>query len=178
MNILIPMAGLIDKTAEIAVSTKEIAKLRKEEGVARPNWATPIFSRPRPSHRGRKERTAWRNSNGYCQTGRATDPNPADVNAWNPFPTSNKEYEMDPQDSASAKKPNLGNKVTKVATYYNPRTWKRKRLWWTLGLFLVTTYVIVVIVLVPLVTLARRVRRAQNAWKKPEQNEKNWCRVM
>ncbi len=53
---------------------------------------------------------------------------------------------MDPQDSASAKKSNLGNKVTKVATYYHPRTWKEKGLWWTLGLFL-TTYVIVVIVL-------------------------------
>ncbi len=53
---------------------------------------------------------------------------------------------MDPQDSASAKKSNLGDKVTKVATYYHPRTWKEKGLWWTLGLFLVT-YVIVVIVL-------------------------------
>ena len=31
MNILIPMAGLIDKTAEIARLDKEIAKLRKEE---------------------------------------------------------------------------------------------------------------------------------------------------
>ncbi|MDG4553837.1 MAG: DUF2333 family protein [Candidatus Competibacter sp.] len=53
---------------------------------------------------------------------------------------------MDPQDSASAKKPNLGSKVTQVATFYNPRTWKEKGLWWTLGLFAVT-YVIVVVVL-------------------------------
>ncbi|HRW64411.1 MAG TPA: DUF2333 family protein [Candidatus Competibacter sp.] len=53
---------------------------------------------------------------------------------------------MDPQDSASATKPNLGSKVTKVATYYHPRTWKEKGLWWTLGLFVVT-YLIVVIVL-------------------------------
>ncbi len=53
---------------------------------------------------------------------------------------------MDPQDSASAKKSNLGSKVTKVATFYHPRTWKEKGLWWTLGLFAVT-YVIVVVVL-------------------------------
>ncbi|MCB1824947.1 MAG: DUF2333 family protein [Candidatus Competibacteraceae bacterium] len=53
---------------------------------------------------------------------------------------------MDPQDSASAKKSNLGNKVTKVATFYHPRTWKEKGLWWTLGLFVVT-YIVVVIVL-------------------------------
>ncbi|MDS4041195.1 MAG: DUF2333 family protein [Candidatus Competibacter sp.] len=53
---------------------------------------------------------------------------------------------MDAQDTASAKKPNLGAKVTQVATLYHPRTWKEKGLWWTLGLFLVT-YAIVVIVL-------------------------------
>lgn len=53
---------------------------------------------------------------------------------------------MDVQDTASAKKPNLGAKVTQVATLYHPRTWKEKGLWWTLGLFLVT-YAIVVIVL-------------------------------
>ncbi|HRX70765.1 MAG: DUF2333 family protein [Gammaproteobacteria bacterium] len=53
---------------------------------------------------------------------------------------------MTDPSSTSANKPNLGNKVTKVATYYNPRTWKEKGLWWTLGLFLIT-YVIVVIVL-------------------------------
>ncbi|MCP5198348.1 MAG: DUF2333 family protein [Gammaproteobacteria bacterium] len=53
---------------------------------------------------------------------------------------------MTDQTSTSAKKPNLGSKVTKVATFYHPRTWKEKGLWWTLGLFLVT-YAIVVIVL-------------------------------
>ena len=53
---------------------------------------------------------------------------------------------MDAQESASATKPKLGEKVTKVATYYHPRTWKEKGLWWTLGLFLVT-YVIIVVVL-------------------------------
>ena len=53
---------------------------------------------------------------------------------------------MTDQTSASEKKPNLGSKVTKVATFYHPRTWKEKGLWWTLGLFL-ATYVVVVIVL-------------------------------
>ncbi len=53
---------------------------------------------------------------------------------------------MDAQESPSATKPKLGEKVTRVATYYHPRTWKEKGLWWTLGLFLVT-YAIVVIVL-------------------------------
>ncbi len=53
---------------------------------------------------------------------------------------------MDAQETASVAKPKLGEKVTKVATYYNPRTWKEKGLWWTLGLFLVT-YAIVVVVL-------------------------------
>jgi hypothetical protein len=53
---------------------------------------------------------------------------------------------MSDPNSTSAKKPNLGSKVTKVATYYNPRTWKEKGLWWTAGLFVVT-YIIVVIVL-------------------------------
>lgn len=53
---------------------------------------------------------------------------------------------MDARESPSATKPKLGEKVTKVATLYHPRTWKEKGLWWTLGLFLVT-YVILVIVL-------------------------------
>ena len=53
---------------------------------------------------------------------------------------------MDDQESASATKPTLGERVTKVATLYHPRTWKEKGLWWTLGLFLVT-YVIIFIVL-------------------------------
>ena len=52
---------------------------------------------------------------------------------------------MDTQESASVKKPNLGAKVTQVATYYNPRTWKEKGLWWTAGLFLVTYCIIVVV---------------------------------
>ncbi len=53
---------------------------------------------------------------------------------------------MDAQEAASSTKPKLGAKVTQVATLYNPRTWKEKGLWWTLGLFLVT-YVIVFVVL-------------------------------
>ena len=53
---------------------------------------------------------------------------------------------MDAQEPASPTKPKLGAKVTQVATLYNPRTWKEKGLWWTLGLFLVT-YVILFIVL-------------------------------
>ncbi len=51
---------------------------------------------------------------------------------------------MDTQESAT--KPKLGAKVTQVATFYHPRTWKEKGLWWTIGLFLVT-YALVVIVL-------------------------------
>ena len=53
---------------------------------------------------------------------------------------------MDAQPSSAPAKPKLAAKVTQVATFYNPRTWKEKGLWWTLGLFLVT-YCIVVIVL-------------------------------
>mgnify|MGYP001347539334 CR=1 FL=1 len=52
---------------------------------------------------------------------------------------------MDNQESASVKKPKLGAKVTQVATLYHPRTWKEKGLWWTLGLFLVTYFVIVAV---------------------------------
>ena len=40
----------------------------------------------------------------------------------------------------------LTKTVAKVVTVYDPRTWKEKGLWWTLGLFLVT-YVVVIIVL-------------------------------
>jgi hypothetical protein len=43
------------------------------------------------------------------------------------------------------KKP-LGKKVAEVATLYNPKTWKEKWLWWSLGLFAVT-YLVIVIVL-------------------------------
>ncbi len=50
---------------------------------------------------------------------------------------------MDIQESAT--KPKLGAKVTQVATLYHPRTWKEKGLWWTLGLFLVTYFVIVAV---------------------------------
>jgi len=53
---------------------------------------------------------------------------------------------MDTQPAPIPAKPKLAAKVTQVATFYNPRTWKEKGLWWTLGLFLVT-YAIVVIVL-------------------------------
>jgi hypothetical protein len=42
--------------------------------------------------------------------------------------------------------PQLKNRVVKVATYYHPRTWKEKGLWWTAGLFLVT-YVVIMIIL-------------------------------
>lgn len=48
--------------------------------------------------------------------------------------------------SEAVKKHQFGKTVTQVATYYNPRTWKEKGLWWTLGLFLIT-YVVVVVVL-------------------------------
>ncbi len=53
---------------------------------------------------------------------------------------------MEPQESVSPKKPNLGKTVNQVATLYHPRTWKEKGLWWTAGLFLVT-YCIAVIVM-------------------------------
>jgi len=49
-------------------------------------------------------------------------------------------------DSESAKRLDLTTKVTKVVTLYDPRVWKEKGLWWTVGLFLVT-YMVVVIVL-------------------------------
>ena len=52
---------------------------------------------------------------------------------------------MDTQESESVKKPKLGAKVTQVATFYHPRTWKEKGLWWTLGLFLVTYFIIVAV---------------------------------
>ncbi len=53
---------------------------------------------------------------------------------------------MDDQDALSATKPKLGAKVSQVATFYHPRTWKEKGLWWTLGLFVVT-YLVLVLVL-------------------------------
>ena len=53
---------------------------------------------------------------------------------------------MDAQDSPAAQKPRIGQQVGKVATYYNPRTWKEKGSWWTVGLFLVT-YAIAVVAL-------------------------------
>jgi hypothetical protein len=37
----------------------------------------------------------------------------------------------------------LGEKITRVATYYHPRTWKEKGLWWTLLLFLITYWIII-----------------------------------
>ena len=45
---------------------------------------------------------------------------------------------MDSYDPSNPSKPKITEKVTKVAPYYNPRTWKERGLWWTLGLFLVT----------------------------------------
>lgn len=47
---------------------------------------------------------------------------------------------------APLKKPALTQKVTQVVTLYDPRVWKEKGFWWTLGLFLVT-YLIVVAIL-------------------------------
>jgi hypothetical protein len=47
---------------------------------------------------------------------------------------------------ASLKKPALTKKVTQVVTLYDPRLWKEKGFWWTIGLFLVT-YVVVVMIL-------------------------------
>ena len=49
-------------------------------------------------------------------------------------------------DQASSTRPVLTSKVTQVVKLYDPRTWKEKGLWWTLGLFL-ATYVVVVVVL-------------------------------
>jgi hypothetical protein len=45
----------------------------------------------------------------------------------------------------SSKKEVLSRKVAKVATYYHPRTWKEKGIWWTVGLFLITYLIITVI---------------------------------
>jgi hypothetical protein len=55
---------------------------------------------------------------------------------------------MDERDNVPATgkpKAALGTKVAKVASLYNPRTWKEKGLWWSIGLFLVTYAVIVII---------------------------------
>lgn len=46
----------------------------------------------------------------------------------------------------AANTPRLTKTVTKVASYYHPRTWREKGLWWTGGLFLIT-YLIVVMIL-------------------------------
>ncbi|WP_295385930.1 DUF2333 family protein [uncultured Thiodictyon sp.] len=43
------------------------------------------------------------------------------------------------------RRPGLTGRVTRVASYYHPRTWREKGLWWTTGLFLITYLVIVVI---------------------------------
>jgi len=43
-------------------------------------------------------------------------------------------------------KPGLTTKVAKLANLYNPKTWRERGLWWSLGLFFVT-YVVVVVVL-------------------------------
>ena len=55
---------------------------------------------------------------------------------------------MDQQDKVQTSKksrPQLTAKVAQVATLYNPRTWKEKGLWWSLGLFAITYLVIVVV---------------------------------
>ena len=49
-------------------------------------------------------------------------------------------------DLSFPKRQGLTGKVTKVATYYHPRTWKERGPWWTAGLFLIT-YLIVVTIL-------------------------------
>ncbi|MBK1694348.1 hypothetical protein CKO09_06280 [Chromatium weissei] len=43
-------------------------------------------------------------------------------------------------------KPALTKKLAQVVTLYNPRLWKEKGLWWTLGLFIVT-YLLVILIL-------------------------------
>lgn len=48
-------------------------------------------------------------------------------------------------DTASVKQA-LARRLTKIASYYHPDTWKAKGIWWTAGLFLIT-YLIVVIIL-------------------------------
>lgn len=52
---------------------------------------------------------------------------------------------MDLHDASSAAKQKLGAQVNKVATYYNPRTWKERGLWWTAGLFVVTYFIAVIV---------------------------------
>ena len=47
-------------------------------------------------------------------------------------------------DQRFPRAPRLTETVTKVVAFYNPRTWKEKGLWWTLGLFLVTYLVVIV----------------------------------
>lgn len=49
-------------------------------------------------------------------------------------------------DRLSLNKPALTQKVTQVFTLYNPRLWKEKGLWWTLGLFIIT-YLVVILIL-------------------------------
>ncbi|MTW21109.1 DUF2333 family protein [Allochromatium palmeri] len=45
----------------------------------------------------------------------------------------------------SSKKEVLTRKLTQIATYYHPSTWKAKGIWWTGGLFLVTYLIFIVI---------------------------------
>lgn len=52
---------------------------------------------------------------------------------------------MDAQDASTKSRPNLSQQVGKVATYYNPRTWRERGLWWTLGLFVVTLSIVVIV---------------------------------
>ena len=49
-------------------------------------------------------------------------------------------------DQRFPRAPRLTETVTKVVAFYDPRTWKEKGLWWTLGLFVVT-YLVVIVVL-------------------------------
>ncbi len=50
------------------------------------------------------------------------------------------------QDIAEPKRRGMTGKVTRVVSLYDPRTWKEKGFWWTVGLFLIT-YLVVVVVL-------------------------------
>jgi len=57
MNVLIPMSGLIDKAAEIARLTKEIAKCRQEEQRGAAKLGNADFLGRAPADVVQKERT-------------------------------------------------------------------------------------------------------------------------
>ena len=57
MEILVPMAGLIDKTAEVARLTKESAKLEQDIVKTEAKLANPAFVDKAPADVVEKERT-------------------------------------------------------------------------------------------------------------------------